>query len=98
VIWKENASNEYKTRTAWHRVICWNKLAEWAGSLQKGTYVEEGELRYREYTPAESNHCIRVAEIYANSILALDRAAAQDWPGIESANPCPAFFFDAFET
>jgi single-strand DNA-binding protein len=68
--------NEYKTRTEWHRVICWNKLAEWAGSLQKGTYVEEGELRYREYTPAESNHCIRVAEIYANSILALDRAAA----------------------
>jgi single-strand DNA-binding protein len=77
VIWKENASNEYKTRTEWHRVICWNKLAEWAGSLQKGAYVEvEGELRYREYTPAESDRSIRVAEIYANSILALDRAAA----------------------
>jgi single-strand DNA-binding protein len=77
VSWKENGSNEYKTRTEWHRVICWNKLAEWAGSLQKGAYVEvEGELRYREYTPAESDRSIRVAEIYANSILALDRAAA----------------------
>jgi single-strand DNA-binding protein len=44
--WKEPTSNEYKTRTEWHRVICWNKLAEWTGSLQKGTYVEvEGELR-----------------------------------------------------
>jgi single-strand DNA-binding protein len=75
VSWKENG-NEYKTRTEWHRVICWNKLAEWAGSLQKGAYVEvEGELRYREYTPAESDRSIRVAEIYANSILALDRAA-----------------------
>jgi single-strand DNA-binding protein len=72
--WKENG-NEYKARMEWHRIICWNKLAEWAGSLQKGAYVEvEGELRYREYTPAESDRSIRVAEIYANSILALDRA------------------------
>jgi len=46
------------------------------GTLEKGAYVEvEGELRYREYTPAESDRSIRVAEIYANSILALDRAA-----------------------
>jgi hypothetical protein len=39
VSWKENG-NEYKTHTGWHRIICWNKLAEWAGSLQKGAYVE----------------------------------------------------------
>jgi single-strand DNA-binding protein len=38
VNWKEPTSNEYKTRTEWHRVICWNKLAEWAGNLQKGAY------------------------------------------------------------
>jgi single-strand DNA-binding protein len=76
VSWKENASNEYKTRTEWHHVICWNKLAEWVGTLQKGAYIEvEGELRYREYTPAESDRSLRVAEIYANSILALDRTA-----------------------
>jgi single-strand DNA-binding protein len=53
--WKEKGSNEYKTRTEWHRILCWNKLAHWAGTLQKGAYVEiEGELRYRDYTPAES--------------------------------------------
>ena len=76
VSWKANGSNEYKARTEWHRVICWNKLAEWAGTLQRGAYVEvEGELRYREYTPAESDRSIRVTEIYANSILALDRPA-----------------------
>jgi single-strand DNA-binding protein len=86
VSWKENGSNEYETRTEWHRVICWNKLAEWAGSLRKGAYVEvEGELRYREYTPAESDRSIRVAEIYANSILALDRAAGH--PISASAGP-----------
>ena len=76
--WKETGSNEYKTRTEWHRVISWNKLAEWAGILQKGAYIEvEGELRYREYTPAESDRSLRVAEIHAKSILALDRSDGQ---------------------
>jgi len=49
--------------------------------LQKGAYVEvEGELRYREYTPAESDRNVRVAEIYASSVLALDRSALQSGP------------------
>ncbi len=78
VIWKQNDRDVYKTRTEWHRVISWNKLAEWAGALQKGPYVEvEGELRYREFTPAESERSVRVAEIYAHSILALDRSDKQ---------------------
>jgi single-strand DNA-binding protein len=78
VSWKEKGSNEYKTRTEWHRIISWNKLAEWAGTLQKGAYIEvEGELRYREYTPAESDRSVRVAEIHANSILTLDRSDRQ---------------------
>ena len=59
VSWKEKGSNEHKTRTEWHRVISWNKLAEWAGTLQKGAYIEvEGELRYSEYTPAESDRSV----------------------------------------
>ena len=40
----------------------------------------EGELRYREYTPAESDRGMRVAEIHASSILALDRAEKQPTP------------------
>ena len=86
VSWKENGHDEYKMRTEWHRVICWNKLADWAGNLQKGAYVEvEGELRYREYTPTESDRSVRVAEIYATSILALDRSAGQtSMPSAES--------------
>jgi single-strand DNA-binding protein len=78
ISWKQNGSTEYKTRTEWHRVICWSKLADWAINLQKGAYVEvEGKLRYREYTPAESDRSVRLAEIDASSILALDRSAAQ---------------------
>jgi single-strand DNA-binding protein len=81
VSWKEKGSDEYKTRTEWHRVISWNKLGAWAGALQKGAYVEvEGELRYREFTPTESDRSVRVAEIYATSILALDRAEKQPTP------------------
>ena len=78
VSWKENGNLNYKTRTEWHRVICWNKLADWAGDLHKGAYVEvEGELRYREYTPTDSDRDVRVAEIYAASILTLDRSVGQ---------------------
>ena len=78
VSWKDKHSDDYETRTEWHRVISWNKLGVWAGALQKGAYVEvEGELRYREFTPAESARSVRVAEIYANSILALDRSDKQ---------------------
>lgn len=79
VSWEENGNSDYKTRTEWHRVICWNKLAGWAGNLHKGAYVEvEGELRYREYTPNDSDRSIPVAEIYATSVLALDRSAVQN--------------------
>ena len=76
--WNEKGSNDYKTRTEWHRIDCWNKLADWAGTLEKGAHVEiEGELRYRDYTPAEADRSVRVAEIHAHSILALDRSERQ---------------------
>jgi single-strand DNA-binding protein len=42
-------------------------------------------LRYREYTPAESDRSSRSAEIYANSILALDRTAEQSGSGSADA-------------
>jgi single-strand DNA-binding protein len=86
--WKEKDSNDYKTRTEWHRIVCWNKLADWAGTLQKGAYVEiEGELRYHDYTPAEADRSVRVAEIHAHSILALDRS---DRPPVSSTEAEPA--------
>jgi hypothetical protein len=48
----------------------------------------EGELRYREYTATESERSIPVAEIYANSIPALDRSAGQS--GTDPADSAPA--------
>jgi single-strand DNA-binding protein len=72
-------SEEYQTRTEWHRVVAWGKLTDWAGSLKKGAFIEvEGELRYREFQPEGSEHNVRVAEIHAISILSLDRAQKAD--------------------
>lgn len=47
----------------------------------------EGELRYREYTPAESDRGMRVAEIHASSILALDRSAVQPTSAPAESDP-----------
>jgi single-strand DNA-binding protein len=77
--WKDRESAEYRTRTEWHRIVVWGKLAEWAGSLKKGAFIEvEGELRYREFQPEGSAVKVRTAEIHANSILTLDRAEAAE--------------------
>src|SRR5580704_1104893 len=47
--WK-NSKGEYDSRTEWHRVTAWGKLAEFADKLEKGAHVQiEGELRYRAF-------------------------------------------------
>ena len=78
--WK-NDSGSYDSRTEWHRVVLWGKLAEAAAKLAKGAYVEvEGELRHRTYqkeiqagkkTIAVD---IPVTEIHARVLRKLDRS------------------------
>jgi single-strand DNA-binding protein len=84
--WK-NSKGEYDSRTEWHRCTAWGKLAEFAANLQKGAHVQiEGELRYRDFKTeigSDGNDASikrRLAEIHANRILKLDRAAKQDEP------------------
>jgi single-strand DNA-binding protein len=71
---------QYISHTEWHRcVVFGKKLAEFAGTLEKGTHLQvEGELRSREYEtkkvgkkPAQKK---TIWEIRVNSILKLDRA------------------------
>jgi single-strand DNA-binding protein len=87
--WK-NSKGGYDSRTEWHRCTVWGKLAEFAGKLEKGAHVQvEGELRYREYKNDRGSDASaapvkrRLAEIHANRILKLDRAAKQDEPAPE---------------
>ena len=80
--WK-NDSGSYDSRTEWHRVVLWGKLAEAAAKLAKGAYVEvEGEVRHRSYQKevqvAKKAVAvdIPVTEVHARVLRKLDRANA----------------------
>jgi single-strand DNA-binding protein len=48
--YKNKHTNEWISRTEWHRVLCFAASAEYAKDLRKGDYVEiEGELRSSEF-------------------------------------------------
>ena len=48
--WK-NDSGSYDSRTEWHHVVVWGKLAQFAATLTKGAHIEvEGQLRQRTLT------------------------------------------------
>ena len=77
--WK-NESGSYDSRTEWHRVVAWGKLAQFAGTLSKGAHVEvEGQLRHRTYqkeiAAGQKNVAVDMAitEIQANAMRKLDR-------------------------
>jgi single-strand DNA-binding protein len=78
--WK-NDSGSYDSRTEWHRVVLWGKLAEAAAKLAKGAYVEvEGELRHRSYQKEVQAGKktiaveIPVTEVHARILRKLDRS------------------------
>jgi single-strand DNA-binding protein len=81
--WKNKQTNEWESRTEWHRILAFGKLGDFAATLTKGTHIEvEGMLRSREQTlelkgsskknPETRN--VRSWFIRAESIRKLDRA------------------------
>jgi single-strand DNA-binding protein len=77
--WKNDAGS-YDSRTEWHRIAVWGKLAQFAASLTKGAHIEvEGQLRHRIYQKqiqAGKKSVavdVTVAEIHATAIRKLDR-------------------------
>ena len=93
--WK-NDSGSYDSRTEWHRIVVWGKLAQFAASLSKGAHVEvEGQLRHRTYqkqiqagkkTIAVD---VTVAEIYATAIRQLDRNGSSASSGADVSEEAP---------
>jgi len=48
--YKDKQTGEWVSRTEWHRIVCFNKTAEYAKVLKKGEYIGvEGELRSSEF-------------------------------------------------
>jgi single-strand DNA-binding protein len=85
--WKKAESDEWETRTEWHRIVVWGKQADRL-NLHKGDKVlVVGELRYREYDDEVANGKAKVdvkkrmAEIHAAGIERLfkpEKAEAED--------------------
>ena len=81
--WKNKQTNEWESRTEWHRILVFDKLGEFAATLTKGAHIKvEGALRSREQTlelkgsskknPETKN--VRSWFVRAESIRKLDRA------------------------
>jgi single-strand DNA-binding protein len=76
--WK-NDKDEWQSRTDWHRVVVFGKLAEYAKTLVKGSHVMvQGPLRSREYEKNGVKH--RIFELRADTIAKLDRAERREEP------------------
>jgi single-strand DNA-binding protein len=91
--YKDKHSGEFVSRTDWHRIVAFDRLADSAKSLDKGAYVEVvGELQSREYTPDSDSNKRRVWEVRARSIQQLKRPprAAAENIDAEPADGVPA--------
>ena len=78
----------------WHQVICWRKLAEFAGEyLAKGRLVAvTGHLTYRTWEDRDGQRR-RTAEVIATEVVLLDRrpeGAARDAEPSEGPADSPA--------
>jgi len=90
--WKDKQTGEKQERTEWHRVICFNRLAEVAGEyLRKGSkaYIE-GKLRTRKWQD-KSGVDHYTTEVIAENMQMLDGKPAGGAATKPAAAPEPEF-------
>ena len=74
--WKD-AEGAWQSRTDWHRVVMFGKVAEYARTIAKGSLVMvQGPVRTREYEKDGIRN--RVFELRAETIGKLDRTERQE--------------------
>jgi single-strand DNA-binding protein len=79
--WK-NTEGQWQSRTEWHRIVTFGKLAEYARTLSKGSHLMvQGAVRTREYERDGVKH--RVFELRAETIAKLDRAERRQENDVE---------------
>lgn len=69
--WTSTKNGEVKTKTDWHKIVVWGKLAETVSKIiNKGDLVLiDGELSYRTVVNEATNETKIVAEIEAEKVL-----------------------------
>lgn len=86
--WVDSGGNR-QTRTEWHNIVVWSKLAEICGQyLKKGKLVFiEGRIQTREWDDRDGNKR-RTTEIVASNMQMLDRGGApESAPTPEATRP-----------
>ena len=70
--WTDKITTQKQEKTEWHRIVCWNKLAEIVGQyMKKGQVVYvEGRIQSREYE-ADGGIKKKVYEIVASEVKML---------------------------
>jgi single-strand DNA-binding protein len=83
--YKDKQTNDWVSRTEWHRIVCFGTPANFAKELKKGDYAEvEGELRSSEYETevgtGKKKESIkrRNWEVRASLVRKLERSSNQD--------------------
>ncbi|HBZ26315.1 MAG TPA: single-stranded DNA-binding protein [Rikenellaceae bacterium] len=78
-------SGELQEQTEWHNIVCWRALAELAEKyIKKGTrlYIE-GRIRTNSWVDKSTQEKKYATEIFADSILLLDRASDESRKSID---------------
>lgn len=93
--WRKRGSEALESRTEWHRVVCFGRLAEITGAyLHKGSKVFiEGRMQTRKWQDPEGQDRY-TTEIVARSLELLDRKPADSSAGHAPADAGPAAVFD----
>jgi single-strand DNA-binding protein len=71
--YKDKQSGEWKERTDWHNIVCWQRMAEVAAEyLKKGRQVYiEGRISTRSWDDKETGQKKYMTEIIANEMVLL---------------------------
>ena len=71
--WKDKTTNEKKEQTSWHRIVAFNKLANFVGNyISQGRLIlVEGRVQSRDWTD-KNNQKRTTVEIRADQILFME--------------------------
>jgi len=76
---RKNKEGTWTTKTEWHKIVAWGKLADFCGRYaQKGMLIlAEGTIQYRKYTDRNGQERDR-AEIVAGEIRFLNTKRSEE--------------------